>query len=360
MRILVGLPAYNEEGTIEAVVMAIDKGLREYLPKDDSASILLVDSDSTDSTVEVFSNLRISFSKECIVNKSRPRGKGANLLEIFKVMIRDGYDYLLLFDTDLRSIEPMWMDVYLQQIIRNHVDLITPVYSRNKFEGSATNHFTFPILYALTGYCIRQPIAGDFGMSRALVQALLNIDFHPDTLLYGIDVFITYSAMQGAFKIGQIKLSKKIHKASFPNLAIMFPQIANSLLYQLEKRPFRSLNRALKACSSYFLDDISRFDHYAEALNLKKQALLSLRQRLKNSLFEGITLDDDMVTDQQWASVLSRVIKNIPISKENLAVLSDLYIVRVVSFWESILETPQREVEDRIVNVSILLNKSLT
>ena len=55
------------------------------------------------------------------------------------------------------------------------VDYVAPYYHRHKFDGTITNNVVYPVTRALYGQQIRQPIGGDFGVSRALVQHYLGL-----------------------------------------------------------------------------------------------------------------------------------------------------------------------------------------
>ncbi len=358
MKYLIGLPSYNEEKTISDITNIINIGLTKYLKFNDTAKLLLVDSNSSDDTKSRFINTKTKYEKIVINNQSLPRGKGNNIFIIFKYAIENNFDYVLLFDTDLISIHPIWLKKYIECICKYMPDLIIPSYTRNKYEGSATNHFAVPIIYGLTGIFVRQPLAGDFALSKDFIKVLLEKNFHQDTLLYGIDIFITYNAVIHNRKFKILNLNKKIHKPSFPNLPIMFTQIVNSLLFQVGK--IIPSNKKMQPIHNYFQKQkiISSFSHKKSALILRDESLIYVKANIKNSIYYKIFLEiinKQTIEDEIWANILYFTLLNGKLSEIDIQLLKNLYIIRVVGFWFEIENSSQELIEKRIVSLSKLL-----
>ena len=71
-------------------------------------------------------------------------------------------------DADLRSITPgVDPPARSRRSSSRAFDYVAPYYLRHKFDGTITNNVVYPLTRALYGKRIRQPIGGDFGMSRA-------------------------------------------------------------------------------------------------------------------------------------------------------------------------------------------------
>ncbi len=69
---------------------------------------------------------------------------------------------------------------------------MAPYYHRHKFDGTITNNVVYPLTRALYGQQVRQPIGGDFGVSRALVRHYLGLPvWDTDVARYGIDIWMT-------------------------------------------------------------------------------------------------------------------------------------------------------------------------
>jgi hypothetical protein len=91
---------------------------------------------------------------------------------------------------------------------------------------------------SLYGKRIRQPIGGDFGFSGRLASHYLDFDvWDTDVARYGIDIWMTTTALTGGFQICQSYLGAKIHDAKDPgaDLSAMLTQVTGSLFRQMEQ-----------------------------------------------------------------------------------------------------------------------------
>jgi len=135
-------------------------------------------------------------------------------------------------DSDLRSITPEWIELLLDPITDKGFDYVAPLYSRHKFDGTITNSIVYPMTRALYGKRIRQPIGGEFGFSGKLASHYLTKDvWETDVARYGIDIWMTTTAIGDGFKVCQSYLGAKIHDAKDPgsDLTSMYTQVISSL-----------------------------------------------------------------------------------------------------------------------------------
>jgi len=190
LKFTIGLPAYNEQTTVRNVAEMVSDGLLRSNVAPQDADIVLIDSDSSDATVAEFEAAKLAFSRQVLIIKEGIRGKGINLIKFLERAKSIEAENALMFDADLVSITADWIHRYVARLMEG-LDYVTPSYSRNKYEGSATNHLAFPVIYATSGRYIRQPIGGDFALSRKFYEHLLEQERHPDTLKYGIDMAST-------------------------------------------------------------------------------------------------------------------------------------------------------------------------
>ena len=136
-------------------------------------------------------------------------------------------------DSDLRSIVPEWIELLAGPILKGGFDFVTPLYQRYKYDGTITNTVTYPLTRALYGLRIRQPIGGDFGVSGDLVRHYLEQgDWTPDISKFGIDIWMTTTAITGGFAVCQTRLGAKIHDPKDPgaDLGPMFSQVVSTML----------------------------------------------------------------------------------------------------------------------------------
>jgi hypothetical protein len=110
---------------------------------------------------------------------------------------------------------------------------VAPLYSRYKYDGTITNTVTYPVTRALYGHRIRQPIGGDFGVSGDLIRHYLSQKtWTEDVSRFGIDIWMTTTALTGGFAVCQTRLGAKIHDPKDPgsDLGPMFRQVVGTMI----------------------------------------------------------------------------------------------------------------------------------
>jgi glycosyltransferase involved in cell wall biosynthesis len=246
--IVIGIPSYNNSRTISHVVRAISAGLAKYFPK---AKSVLVNSDggSKDGTPDLVSNTEVGnldmilikhpvyFVSKIIIPYHGIPGKGSAFRTIFKIAKSLDAKACCVVDSDLRSITPEWIELLLEPIINKGFDYVAPLYRRHKFDGTITNSIVYPMTRALYGKRIRQPIGGEFGFSGRLASHYLTKGvWETDVARYGIDIWMTTTAIGDGFKVCQSYLGAKIHDTKDPStdLTNMFIQVLGSLFSLME------------------------------------------------------------------------------------------------------------------------------
>ncbi len=230
--IIVGIPSYNEADNISFVVEQCNRGLRQYFP-DYKSVIINCDNNSPDHTRDAFLNSVNTIPKVYLSTEPGVKGKGNNFFNLFNEARDLNAKAVVVVDADLMSITPEWIRDLASPILNDNHDYITPLYSRNEYDGTITNNICYPLLYGLLRKDIRQPIGGDFAFSGRLGQYYLKQNWYQTTRQYGIDIFMSLHAITGGFKIGQVALGAKIHKPSAPKLGPMFTQVVGTLFNTL-------------------------------------------------------------------------------------------------------------------------------
>ena len=252
---MVGIPSFKNAATIGYVVRAAHAGLVQYFP---DLKPVLVNSDagSPDGTQRVVIETEPPDYVESIllvrptnkldrVTLTYPEidgvgGKGAALRTIFEIAAALEVQALVVVDSDLRSIVPEWIELLAGPILKGGYDYTTPLYARYKYDGTITNTVTYPLTRALYGHRIRQPIGGDFGVSGDLVRHYLSLeDWTPDVSKFGIDIWMTTSALAGGFAVCQARLGAKVHDPKDPgsDLGPMFRQVVGTILRLAVEHP---------------------------------------------------------------------------------------------------------------------------
>lgn len=226
--ILVGIPCYNNERTIAHVIQMVTHGLAKHY-KDQRCVIFIADGGSTDDTREMAKEFQIKPWQEKIVSIYRgPGGKGTALRSVFEAVERLKVRACAVVDSDIRSITSDWVKYLLDPVLENAYQFVAPVYLRHKYDGTITNNIVYNLTRTLYGKRIRQPIGGDFALSRGVAEFYIEQDvWETDVARFGIDIWMTTNAITQGFRISQSNLGVKIHDVKDPSLHLgpMFRQV---------------------------------------------------------------------------------------------------------------------------------------
>ena len=210
--IVVGVLCKNVEPTVLNVLNVINEGLYRYFP-DYKKAIVISCAESTDNTDEAVNLFQPYNSIHKIVTRDMiSEGKGAGVMTIFEIAHHANAKCVVLMDGDLLSVKPGWIQTIANPIIYGRADLTVPYYIRHKYDGVITNNLVYPFTRALYGIDIRQPIAGEYAISRNLYELLRQHPLFPPD--FGVDIFIlTVAAAEGLYaKEGLFSL--KIHEST--------------------------------------------------------------------------------------------------------------------------------------------------
>ena len=242
--LMVGIPSFGNAETIGYVVRAATAGMVQYFP---DLKPILVNSDggSPDDTPRVaVSTESPDYIEKIILVSPRHKlqritftyqgisGKGTAVRALFEVARELQVKAFVMVDSDLRSIVPEWIELLAGPILKGGYDFVAPLYSRYKYDGTITNNIAYPLTRTLYGARIRQPIGGEFAVSGDLIQRYLELDTFDELVArFGIDVWMTHSAINEGFAVCQTRLGAKIHDAKDPasDLGPMFREVVGTL-----------------------------------------------------------------------------------------------------------------------------------
>ncbi|MFI5181639.1 MAG: glycosyltransferase family 2 protein [Thermoanaerobaculia bacterium] len=252
--ILVGIPSYNNARTIGHVVRSLVSGLATHFP---DARAVLVNSDggSTDGTRDVVARTDPGPVPEILAESAAAGrivtlyegipGKGSAVRTIFRIAAELRASACCVVDADLRSIGPVWVDRLLGPVVRGGFEFVAPRYLRYRWDGTITNTIVAPMTRTLWGRRIRQPIGGDFGFSGSLAERFLGFDgWDGPVARFGIDIFMTATALAEGRRVCEAHLGAKVHDAKDPaqDLPPMMVQVLSALFERMEATEERWLS----------------------------------------------------------------------------------------------------------------------
>ena len=318
--IVVGILCKNVEATILYVMNAVSEGLHKHF-SEYKKMIIVSDGFSSDRTVEI-ANLFQPYNsiKKIVTRDIVAGGKGAGVRTILEVAKRVNAKVVVLLDGDLLSIKPEWIYEFSSPILYGRADLVVPYYIRDKYDGIITNNLVYPFTRALYGIDIRQPIAGEYGISKNLYEMLLNYPSFPYD--FGIDVFIVTSAaahrmlaMEGLFSL---KIHESITHYFNPEdlIAPMFRQVTNTMFNLAKhyesfwrnnvKRSYRMESRRFYGQKPIPVRvDINKIREYFEKEYASYKTFINriLSDDLLNKI-AGITKNVEKLDAETWAEVV--------------------------------------------------------
>jgi glycosyltransferase involved in cell wall biosynthesis len=379
--ILVGIPSYNNASTIGHVVKAVQAGFAKYFP---DKKCILVNSDggSTDGTMDAAHEATIEdFQSILLHHRIRPAfriatpyhgipGKGSAFRTIFEIADALDVKACAVVDSDLRSIAPEWIELLIKPVLDGGFDYVAPLYHRHKYDGTITNSIIYPMTRALYGRRVRQPIGGDFGFSGGLARFYLTKDvWETDVARYGIDIWMTTTAIANNFRVCQSFLGAKIHDPKDPgaDLSAMLHQVVVAAFDLMEA--YRDIWRAIKGSEAVQafgfryavgLEAVSvNLDRMIEKFRLGVKELTGIwKEFLPDDVMAflnkaaGLPVEKFNMPDEMWVEIIysfAIAAHRKTINKEHLLKsLTPLYIGRTASFVIETWESSAEEVEDRI------------
>ncbi|MDA2923823.1 glycosyltransferase [Acidobacteria bacterium AH-259-L09] len=367
--LVVAIPSYNEADNIGFVASQVARGLQGYHPHLNTA-IINADNFSKDGTKDVF--LKAESGRVPKVYLSTPpgvTGKGNNLYNLFTYLSFYRPRVVVVVDADLRSIQPSWPRSLAEPVV-NGYDFAAPIYSRNEYDGTITNHLCYPLIYGLLGKKVRQPIGGEFAFSGRLMDHWRTRIWEENVRQYGIDIFMTVEALLGNFRVAQVALGCKIHKPSAPKLGPMFTQVVETLFTRLLQSkdqwsgnfsqsdipPIYGCVQPVTEPQGLSIDykrmKRQAIGEFASSKSLILRILPHQRGRRVKQMFEAQRL---RLSSSLWMSIVYDFLcaydrsKNRAEKLEILEALKPLYLARVVSFIRETLEFNHVESENKIL-----------
>lgn len=370
------------------MVRAVQAGFAKYFP-DKKAILINSDGGSTDGTHEIVEKTVIDDFQPLLIDRRQSLlskivtpyhgipGKGSAFRTIFQIAKELRVKACAVVDSDLRSITPEWIDLLIRPVLSRDFDFVTPYYLRHKYDGTITNSIIYPVTRSLYGKHIRQPIGGDFGFSGKLAEFYLTKDvWESDVARFGIDIWMTTTAVANDFKVCQSFLGAKIHAAKDPSadLSAMLTQVVSALFMLMEEYPDKwkevrstdpvplfgfEFSVGLEPVHVNVDRMIGMFDLGIKELSALLTDILSMDSM--KELIETSTSNPFTFTDELWARIIYDYAiachKKVMSLEHILKTLTPLYLGKVASLVMDMAESNALEVENRLERLCTAFEK---
>lgn len=210
--IVIGVPSYNHARTIPPVLEAVRRGLAKHFAGT-RAALIVSDAGSTDGTPELVADAEWEGARLVVQHESPPGervnvpfhgipGRAAAQRALLMAADRLGARACALIAADCRSLTPEWTDRLLRPVLEDAGDLVSPLYQRHRYDGTLTTSLIAPLIRALYGRRLRQPMGGHVALSGRLVAHLGAQEvWRTEPARQGVDLWLTVTAILGGFRV---------------------------------------------------------------------------------------------------------------------------------------------------------------
>jgi hypothetical protein len=247
VEVVVGLASYNHARTIREGAQAIHNGLTErYGPH--RARLLLVDTGSTDGTMDAISDL-VSAGQLAIVDVSHPTvplgdtpyhgfpNRARAVRGALQTALQMGAKAFALVDGGLPAPEPQRVNELVAPVLESGFDYVSPYYPRARYEGALTKGIVYPTFRALYGIAVHQPMASEFSCSARFATHALDQDlWDSEQADAGIDLWLASTAAADGFKICEAVLGTRPTSHETADLSTTLAQVVGALFADIEAR----------------------------------------------------------------------------------------------------------------------------
>jgi hypothetical protein len=254
--LLVGVPTLNHATTIATVIAAVEASFRSYFPRQRTV-ILHLDGGSTDDTVALAESRLVDPARTVTASHglrsthriSTPYHGHPGKVNIVPVMF-SAADLLqastvVILDPDVDNITPQWVAALATPVRDRGFDFVVPAYRRQPAEGLLVTQLLRPLLRALYGSRLREPLVREFGCSgrfaaRLAEQLAAGVDV-PD----GMNLWLTGAALSGSFNVGHARFGSRHVRPDAPRPALpdLFQQIIAAAFTMIDAHAEYCLSR---------------------------------------------------------------------------------------------------------------------
>jgi glycosyltransferase involved in cell wall biosynthesis len=205
VKILVAIPALNEEKTIAEVIVNVKKEIP-------NADILVINDGSTDKTGQIAKKFDIS-----VLEFSTNMGVGAAMRLAFKYALRNDYTHLMQIDAD--GQHPATQAVKLLEHLNDYEILIGSRFAeRSNYQVSRLRKIAMRILASAINYRLKSKLTDVTSGLRLYYLSAIKFfsENYPQEYL-GDTVESLIQAGNRNFRIGEIPIKMKIRQGGIPS-----------------------------------------------------------------------------------------------------------------------------------------------
>jgi hypothetical protein len=373
--LVVGLLAHNDEATVEKVASKYSEGLAQDFPEA-RAALVLSDRHSEDRTVEAFFRAPTGPPKLAVVAPPDRRQETQGLFNLFLVAERLGAKMVVVQGADAMTVKRTWLKRLVKPLADGVADFANPLYARNAIDAPVTNLMVYPLVRALFGRRLRQPVLTDWAFNDKVLAALLACQNWPD--LPGPmapDLNAKVLAATGGFRICQTIMTEGRYGLSnerldTPHIIRLFRELAQGVFEAMTRfkdywpkvvrsRPTSVVGTDLKPGLYPVRYEVSLEELYGEIHALLKAAEPEWRELLApmpgglGQHLKEASLSDLCVTVKEWGAFLfhcGQLYETLdPAARQRLiSAMTPVFLARFLTFQKQTLGLSVAQVEAKV------------
>ena len=214
--ILVGLPTLNNAATVVDVVRAVHVCFTRDFPR---LRTVMINSDggSTDGTPELIRAASFTEADTVLTSHSLRTlhrvvapyhglpGKHTALRTVFAAAELTQAKVLVVVDPSGPATSPERVTELITPIARSDVEFLAPRYRRHPRDGMLVTQLVRPLVRALYGVALDEPLGAEFSCSRRFASHCLDEDiWDHEAARFAIDLWLRTEAIADGFAVGQI------------------------------------------------------------------------------------------------------------------------------------------------------------
>lgn len=219
--LIVGVPSYNDAGTIPRVVQAVEEGvLRSY--RRERVALVNVDGGSRDGTPEALLEASLLAKRDSRVvellrtlrwitaNSGNDGGPGGTLRAILAAADLLHAKACAVISASSENATAAWTETLLSPVYSERCDFVAPLYSRHKYDGLLTRNLLYPLTRAVFHKGMRELRANEFAFSGTLAGHCLGQEgWYNEAVEGGAEMWMAIQAMANSYRCCQVYLGPK-------------------------------------------------------------------------------------------------------------------------------------------------------
>jgi glucosylglycerate synthase len=299
---------------------------------------------------------------------------GDSVRAIFEIAQKLDAHACAVVASELSSTTVDWISLLLQPVVEEQFDLVAPCYARHPFDGMINRAIIYPLVRALYGKQIRNPMGPDFGISRKLLQRIAGAPrFRPHTL-----PSLTAETVTNGMTLCQSHLGPRTYAMpDWTNLSSLLAQVLGPLFLDVERyaahwqrargsEPIREFGQPMFVPVPESSVDVSRLRESFQlgarnlievwGIILPPSTLLELRKMARDGA-SGFRMPDVTWAQVVYDFALAHRLRSIN-RDQMLRALTPIYLGWVASYALELEHASPEDVEQRLEKLCVVFEET--